>query len=59
MQGQRERLTCRGRGQVAAIEWRVVTLGKRFAGSAETLTAIHYKSIDELGIRGLCALAPI
>ena len=24
----------------AAIEWRVVTLGKRFAGSAETLTAI-------------------
>ena len=34
-------MSLRGRGQVqAAIEWRVVTLGKRFAGSAETLTAI-------------------
>ena len=35
------RLTFRGRGQVPAeIEWRPVTLVKRFAGSAETLTAI-------------------
>ena len=34
-----------GRGQVpAAIEWRPVTLVKRFAGSAETLAAIQLTS---------------
>ena len=39
------RLTFRGRGQVPAeIEWRHVTLVKRFAGSAETLTAIQLTS---------------